>query len=304
MKQITLLMALLFLILYKSNAQERDTIILKSGNDTTVVVVKTKKEKAESSESKADEADEPEELNAPEPPEPPAEPEAPESPNRKRELKNVKMRWVMVDYGMSTYVHDGNLNLPPGYPFDAFEQNLWKSSNWNLHLFKMRINAIDHRVNVITGLSFEFYRYNWTNNYVIEGNQAPIIPALLTDENGDVIKFDKNRMYTSFLTIPLMLNYESNPYKSKNSFHLSAGGYIGFKLASNIRLESDKLDRLTKDNFNLNNFRYGLTGQIGYGPITLYANYSMVPLFKKVNQTTVTQPELYPVNFGIQLIGF
>lgn len=295
MKRITLLSACILFSAMSLIAQNRDTISIKTSDDTIEVIVRSKEKSGNDTIPEMEKDDKVYKDSAPKSP---------------KKLKDVRMRWCMLDYGMSTYTGDGGINLPAEYPYSAFEQNLWKSSNWNLHVFKMRINAYRHHVNVVTGLSFEFYRYNWVNNYIItEGNptgSSAIIPVQITDGNGNFIKFDKNRMYSSFLTIPLMLNFESNPRKSMNSFHLSAGGFVGFKLASNVRLEGDGYkERLVKDNFNMNNFRYGLTGQIGYGPVTLYANYSLVPLFKDAPQTTgFTQPELFPLNFGVQLIGF
>lgn len=297
MKQIFFLIAFFLLFVMNGFGQERDTVILKTSNDTNMIIV-TKKTKTTETKTNDTDTDETDEMEAPE------APEVPEAPNQKRHLKDVKMRWVMVDYGISTYVGKDGLNLPSEYPYSAFEQNLWKSSNWNLHLFKMKVNMIKHNVNLMTGLSFEFYRYNWVNNYILKAGDAPIVPFINTNGNGETIKYDKNRMYTSWLTMPLMLNFESNPYKNNSSFHLNAGVFAGVKLASNIRLENDQAKAKITDNFNLNNFRYGLTGSIGYGPVNLYANYSLVPLFKSATQTSLTQPELFPLNFGIQLIGF
>lgn len=327
MKRLSLLMVIAVFVSIQLHAQKRDTVIIKSKTDTVQIIVNSKPSPPAKVDKPVPESEDiPEPIEVPEPPElpePPEMPEMPEAPEpldvpghshahinkEPKKLKDVKIRWVMVDYGISTYTANGSPNLPAEYPYEAFEQNLWKSSNWNLHLFKMRINAIRHHINIITGLSFEFYRYNWVNDYVItEGNPSgspAILPVKLTDVNGQDIKFEKNRMYSSFLTIPLMLNFESKPHKLKNSFHLSAGGFAGFKLASNVRLKGAGIEKLDKENFNMNNFRYGLTGQIGYGPVTFYANYSLVPLFKNVSQPGgLTQPELFPLNFGVQLIGF
>ncbi len=304
MKHFSILIGLMIFVQWNVDAQKRDTILIKAGKDTTMVVVKSK---IDTTGLKAKNEDE---LIAPEPPDAPDEPEmnedieAPEPPdapddnsgfnNAKPQKKNVKSRWVMVDYGISTYVHDGSFNLPEGTLYEPFIQNLWKSSDWNLHLFKMKVNLVNHNLNLIYGLSFEFYRYNWTKNYDIPANESPINPV----PSGKV--YDKNRMYSSWISMPLMLNYESNTDKYSHSFHLNAGVFGSLLLDSNIKHNTE----LIKDDFNMNQFRYGITTQIGYGPITFFVNYSLTPLFKSTLVKNSNQPELFPVNMGICLIPF
>jgi len=216
--------------------------------------------------------------------------------NKKPNTKNVKIRWLLVDLGLSTYLSKDGFNLPQTAEYEPFEQNLWKSTNWNLHLMRMRINIYKHVVNLQTGLGFEFYRYNWTNNYDLPEGQANLVPVKSGTD------YDKNRMHSSWVTVPLMVNFETNPNKTNRSFHFSVGGYAAARLGTNIRQEGpDIKDRKLRDDFNQNNFRYGLTSVIGYGPISVFANYSLVPLFKTENTAF---PELYPFNFGICLIPF
>jgi hypothetical protein len=295
-------------IQWSVDAQKRDTILIKVGNDTTLVVMKSKIDTARLKHDNDDEMIAPEPPEAPEAPEVDEDMEAPEPPdapddgsgfnNVKPQKKNVKTRWVMVDYGISTYMHDGSFNLPEGDLYEPFVQNLWKSSDWNLHLFKMKVNMINHSLNLIYGLSFEFYRYNWTKNYDINPNESPINPV----PSGKV--YDKNRMYSSWISVPLMLNFESNTDKYSHSFHLNAGVFGSLLLASNIKREGNTGKAIFKDDFNMNQFRYGITTQIGYGPITFFVNYSLTPLFKETLVSPNKQPELFPINMGLCLIPF
>lgn len=308
MKHFSIFIGLMLFIQWNVGAQKRDTIIIKAGNDTTMVVVKSKLDTNGVKNKNQDELITPEPPEAPEAPEvdempePPEPAEAPDDDsgfnNVKPQKKNVKTRWVMVDYGISTYMHDGSFNLPEGDLYEPFVQNLWKSSDWNLHLFKMKVNMYNHSINMIYGLSFEFYRYNWTKNYDINPDDAPINPV----KSGK--SYSKNRMFTSWVSIPLMLNYESNTDKYSRSFHLNAGVFGGLLLASNVRHEDNTGQNTIKGDYNLNQFRYGLTGQIGYGPVTFFVNYSLTPLFKTTSVVPNNQPELFPLNMGICLIPF
>jgi len=54
-----------------------------------------------------------------------------------------------------------------------------------------------------------------------------------------------------------------------------------------------------KSDFNLSPLRYHLTVRAGYKFVKVFANYSMVPMFKEG-----MGPELYPVTVGLTLISF
>ena len=302
MKHLAIVISLMLFINWNLGAQERDTVVVRVGNDTTIILVKSKIDTNGINRDVDDDMISPEDMDD--------EMASPESSkdgedefgftNSKPKKKNVKTRWVMVDYGFSTYTGGGSLNLPEGPLYDPFVQNLWKSSDWNLHVFKMKINMLDHKVNFMYGLSFEFYRYAWTKNYDIpKPGTGPITPIASGND------YKKNRMYTSWLSLPVMLNFETNTAKYSKSFHINVGVFGSVLLASNIKQETRSGEKsVVEDDYNLNQYRYGLTGQVGYGPINFFVNYALNPLFKTTSVANSTQPELYPLNFGICLIPF
>lgn len=107
-------------------------------------------------------------------------------------------------------------------------------------------------------------------------------------------------MSATYLTVPLLLNLETNPDKKSNSFRLSAGMYGGVRIASRTKVKTeDKLKLKQRDDFNLNAFRYGPMVRIGYGWFNVYAQYALSDLFAD-NQG----PELTPVTFGISIRAF
>ena len=55
----------------------------------------------------------------------------------------------------------------------------------------------------------------------------------------------------------------------------------------------------TRDQYNLNPFRYSAMLRCGVGKLDIYATYTLSELFKK-NQG----PQLYPFTVGITLAGF
>lgn len=217
-----------------------------------------------------------------------------------KKLSNIKTRWGMVDLGVNTLMQDGSFSLQGDA--NALSLNYGKSLNWNLHLFKQRINLIDHKINFIYGMSFDFNNYNFSEPITLQRNTSPLAITF-----NDTIEYKKNKLYTSFLTVPMMLNFESNPRKSSRSFRVSAGGYAGLMLASRTKQcykddDGDLQTQISRNDFNLNKFRYGLAGQVGVGPINFWANYSLVPMFE--TNKGPSGADLYPLNMGITLIGF
>lgn len=210
-----------------------------------------------------------------------------------KELKDAKTRFLLLELGINGYFNNqGGLNAPIGY--SDLELQYSKSINVNLHLFRQRINLIQHHVNFTYGMGFEFSDYRFANN-VTWTAQAPELTIEPLDE-----PLKKSKLATTFLNLPLMLNFETNPEEMKRSFHLSAGGYAGILLGARTKYKTTNNKKVKeRDDFNLNHFRYGLTGSIGYGWFNLYANYALSEMF--VNNEG---PVLNPWNVGIVLIGF
>ena len=95
---------------------------------------------------------------------------------------------------------------------------------------------------------------------------------------------------------------EFNTSKNENhSFHIGVGAEFGYNIFQNrlkqeYSINGDEQKRKTKDDFNINPFRYSLTARVGYGKYTVFANYGMTSLFK-ANQG----PKVYPFSAGISI---
>ncbi len=78
---------------------------------------------------------------------------------------------------------------------------------------------------------------------------------------------------------------------------LGVGGYAGYRLGSfsKVKFEGGKKDK-DRDNFNLNNFRYGVRLQVGFRGTDLFFNYDLNELF-----ATDKGPKLNAFSFGIIL---
>jgi len=83
----------------------------------------------------------------------------------------------------------------------------------------------------------------------------------------------------------------------RNGLRIGAGGYVGTRIDSYQKLvwrsTGHKSKLREKDNFYLENLRYGLRFLLGYGEVDLFVNYDLNSLFAKDRG-----PELNSISFG------
>ena len=213
---------------------------------------------------------------------------------KEKQLKNVKTRWGMLDLGFSSYTTGDDYRIEG---IEIFDQDLWRSKNVNLHIVKQRLNLVKHNVNLIYGLSMEWHQYAFSNPVFIQEKQSDVMFDY--DANVD---FKKNKLRVAYGVVPMVLNFETNPRKKGKSFRINAGAYAGMRLWSNTKLKTSNKDKTKlKDDFNLNQFRYGLTGGFGYGAFNFYATYALTDLFDESQDSGY---KVTPFSVGISVVPF
>ena len=114
------------------------------------------------------------------------------------------------------------------------------------------------------------------------------------------VSYSKSKLNTFYITVPLILEVQFGP---KKKGFIGVGVIGDLKLCSNTRLKyqegGSKQREKIKSDFNLSPLRYHLTVRAGYRFIRLFANYSMVPMYKHN-----MGPEVYPITVGMTLINF
>jgi len=120
-------------------------------------------------------------------------------------------------------------------------------------------------------------RYNKSPNYIYK----------------DTISFSKNKLFSQYGTIPLMLNFNSSPGRKKG-FSISAGVSAGYLISSHTKeVSAERGKEKTKGDLGLEKFRLAYVGEVGIGPIRLFGSYSI----SKLHQTGLEQ---YPYSMGIR----
>jgi hypothetical protein len=209
-----------------------------------------------------------------------------------------KGHWAGVDLGLTNFF---------SAPFDSElpEENIFMDLNTTKSI-SISINFLQYNIDLrkrsnnfglVTGMGITFNNYRLDSQY-----------ALTRDENGHTSYVEterlikKNKLATTFLTVPLLLELQV-PTQKNASFFISGGLYSAFKLGSHTKLVyNDNLGNekeKSRSDLNVNSFKYGATIRGGYRFVKLYANYDLSQLFQAGQG-----PELYPWTVGLTLINF
>ncbi len=217
-------------------------------------------------------------------------------------LDNVDISWFGFDLGVNSYIDKSHYGSPevnnfvrlgegsPKATEELFSLRTIKSVNVNIWPILLKVNLVQHVLNLKTGIGVVMNNYRYTKN-VTYVNALDETYIKLSD-----IDLEKNKLFTEYLTIPVLLHLNTNPHRDSRAFHVSAGPTFGLLIKSRTKQKSEERNKVkNKDPFNLEKFRVGLRGEIGYGPINFYGTYSFTP----IHQYGLEQ---YPFAIGISLL--
>ncbi len=221
----------------------------------------------------------------------------------KKKHSNVSTNYFILDLGFANFRDQTNYGagglaqtsgylkqIGPGGKPDANSNGLisGKSSNVNLWLFMQKLNLYKHVVNLKYGLGLEMYNFRYNHSLSYRKDPSPYM-------FNDSVSFSKNKLFAEYLTVPFMVNVNTNPDK-KRSFSFSAGVSAGYLFASrNKQISNERGKQKYKGDFNLNPWRLAAIGELGLGPVRLYGSYSFNALHKDM-----TGIEQYPYVVGVR----
>jgi hypothetical protein len=201
--------------------------------------------------------------------------------------------WEGLDIGVNGYMNSKqSIKTPEDFPFLELDYARSRSFSWNIaqhnfHLYK-------NYVNLVTGAGIEW------NSYALKQNVTLNTDANMISATNSDFDFTKNKLKSTWVKAPLMLEFNTSKDEDR-SFHIGAGVEVGYNIFRNrlkqeYMFQGDEQKLKTKDDFNINPFRYSLVGRVGFGKYTLFANYGMSELFKSGQG-----PKVYPFSAGISI---
>jgi hypothetical protein len=201
---------------------------------------------------------------------------------KKKKLKKVSTNWLIWDLGFSGYSDKTNYSSSSAQNF-LHDQGIIPASkgdyalkgsrlsNFNLWFFMQRVSIASNVLNLKYGLGLESNNYFFKSGITYVDGTSPYTVRSNT-------AMSKNKLVANYLTVPLMLNVNTNPTKGKKAFQFSAGISGGYLYSSRQKQISNEGKNKVKTDFNLERFKASYIGELGLGPVKLYASIAMKPM--------------------------
>jgi hypothetical protein len=212
---------------------------------------------------------------------------------QKKKLDPPFRTYFNVDLGINNYLNTDNQLPSSDQPYAV---KGWGS--WNVGLNWMASQRLTKGFYWDFGLGVQWYNFKFENRdfQAVRGDNA-IDFNQRTDVNGF-----KSKLSASYLTAQTMLKLDLGRMydNGRKGFRLAAGPYAGYRLGGNSKFVyreingSGRKKEKQGTGMYLNNFRYGVRGELGVGRITFFSTYDLNTLFQEGKG-----PELNPITFGI-----
>ncbi|GAA4358100.1 hypothetical protein GCM10023185_23320 [Hymenobacter saemangeumensis] len=225
-------------------------------------------------------------------------PKTPADTTRKKnkgEKHRVELRF---DFGLNTLVNR-ETNATGGVP----SLSTWGSNYVNVGLdYVFPLFTHKH-----TRMAFTLGPQLSFNDLELRGNEVWVERngRTLAERAPNDVQVDKARMLVTTLNMPLMLHLRLRNARGKNTLSVGAGGFAGYRLSSSSLVEytlagsDDEREDKVSGRFHLNDWQYGLQGQIGFHWLTFFAKYNLNSLFNENRG-----PQAQVLSFGLNFIGY
>jgi len=216
---------------------------------------------------------------------------------RKHDGRIRKQNWCGVDLFQNGLLTPNNdVTLASNYDYMSPDYGL-RNLGWNLNMFEKDFRFAKGHMQFVTGLGFSFNSFALKNKTTLNADSS-----YTTFSYNPSAEYRKNKLRESFVTVPLLLELNTSRRDSRN-FHIAFGVIGGLKLGSSTKqiftVNTHTFETKRKDDYNLFPFKLDATVRVGYGAFTMFATYSLTPLFEYGKG-----PELYPFTVGIRIVPF
>lgn len=201
--------------------------------------------------------------------------------------------WAGIRIGVNGFLSNNALPIPAAYDF--LELDYARSISWDFNFFEHDFRLVKNNVELVTGMGVHFASYEFKSKYATISNTEVL--STIVDSTRIL---EKNRLKATYITAPLMLGFSTNQDEDK-AVRLALGGQVSWRINSKLKqryTENGETHKpKIKSDYDLNPFLFHAVASVGYGPINVYANYALNPLFENGKTTDVT-----PFDVGIQLM--
>ena len=202
------------------------------------------------------------------------------------------------DFGINNYLEDGSF---PDYSGAQYTVRPWGS--WYVGINSVLHTDIAEQWFIEWGFGVSWYNFKFQDDRTRVNDTDT---GVTFTQDPRPFSFEKSKLEATYLNVSIipMYAFGANHHHSRwwhhghDSFRIGIGPYAGYRIEShskqvytvNGETEKDK----EKDNFYLNNFRFGLKLQLGTQGIEFFTAYDLNPLF-----ASGKGPDLHAITFGI-----
>ncbi len=215
---------------------------------------------------------------------------------RSKVSKEALTYWAGLDLGVNFLLNqDRKVNFSDEESW--IENDPARSLSWRFNFLEERIRLYKDYVGLTTGAGFTWNSFTFTDNTRLITNSDSTYGVI-----DSIPEYDKNKLRVTYLNVPLLLQFNTNTDPERN-FHLSVGVIGGLRIGSRTKqtyeFNGENNRSTVVDDFNLRPVTVDATARIGYRNFVLWANYSLIPMFREDKGPTV-----YPVSVGVSFIPF
>ena len=221
----------------------------------------------------------------------------------KRRRRSFTRHIFNIEIGTNNFLEDGEF---PGENNALYAVRPWGS--WYIALVSAKQTYLGNSFYLEWGPSVSWYNFKFENDAtrIVDGDMVSFIEA--DEPDVDYEKSKLSAAYVNFSMVPMLSVGDERgkrrwkKYKdaSSSDFRIGVGGYIGYRISSYsktvVRVDGDKDKNRDKDSYNMNDLRYGIRAQLGFGDTDLFFTYDLNELFNEDQG-----PELNAFSIGLIL---
>ena len=173
------------------------------------------------------------------------------------------------------------------------ELRTWQSFVFTLGFAgKTRIGKSHSKLYIRYGLQFNWQHFRLKGNNIIHKEESidgtVFVPA--NQPRPEIQNVSYSRYKVVYMDVPLMLMLDLSKKRMDNSLTLGVGGYGGVKINNKRKIfyddfNNDAVKEKTRNDFYMNQWRYGAMAQIGYGAFKITGKYDLNYFFREDKAT-------------------
>jgi len=221
--------------------------------------------------------------------------------NEEKVVEKDEYRFIRHDQDIEFSIGLNNyLNSSNQFP-DTDNKNfaLDPSTSWTYGIHS------NHAVSVGSYVKFNFQLGLLWNNFALADNNfqftkgAEQVDMVNTATTRTDINPKRSKLNITYLNLNLVPMFHFG--KSSTAFRIGAGPYGSYRIASKSKFKYDNNGKdVVKNNFHINNWKYGVKAQVGWKGVDLFATYDLSPIFIENRGPEANYP-LRAISFGIIL---